>query len=97
MNRPYFAVADLQEGLAGEQADLLLANIQADVLLPHSDPVVMGVKPGGTIALSGILSKEIEAVRKHYAERFAALRPEDAVSIHSRTDGEWADLCIQLR
>lgn len=97
LNRPYFAVADLQEGLAGEQADLLLANIQADVLLPHSDPVVMGIKLGGTIALSGILSKEIDAVRKHYAERFAALRPEDAVSMHSRTDGEWADLSIQLR
>ena len=97
LDRPYFAGADLQKGLAGEQADLLLANIQADVLIPHSDPVVMGVKPGGTIAISGILVKEIEEVRQHYTERFAALRPDDVISLDSRIDGEWADLCIQLR
>ena len=93
---PEFAVADLQKGLAQEPADLLLANIQADVLIPHSDPVVMGVKPGGTIALSGILVKELEAVREHYRQRFAALRPELTPSFDTRSDGEWADLCIQL-
>ena len=31
-----FEVADLEKGLTGRQADLLLANIQTDVLIPHS-------------------------------------------------------------
>lgn len=89
-----FAVADLDQGLAGRQADLLLANIQTDVLIPHADCVISGVKPGGTLALSGILVKELELVRAHYQARIAALRPHDTISIDSRQDGEWADLCI---
>lgn len=93
---PQFAVADLEQGLAGKPADLLLANIQADVLIPHSDPVVLGANKGGTIALSGILVKELDTVRAHYSERFAVLRPEVCLSVDSRTDGEWADLCLKL-
>ncbi|PDH28302.1 MAG: hypothetical protein CNE95_07145 [Puniceicoccaceae bacterium MED-G30] len=96
LDAPQFAVADLQDGLAGEQADLLLANIQADVLLPHSDPVVLAVRAGGSLALSGILTKELDQVRAHYESRFAALRPGMIQSVDSRTDGEWADLWIEL-
>jgi ribosomal protein L11 methyltransferase len=91
-----FEVADLEKGLAGRQADLLLANIQTDVLLPHSKPVVMGVKSGGTLALSGILVKELDLVRSHYAAQFAELRPEDNITIDSRQDGEWGDLQFVL-
>ncbi|WP_269523918.1 50S ribosomal protein L11 methyltransferase [Coraliomargarita parva] len=91
-----FAVADLEKGLAGRQADFLMANIQTDVLIPHSDPVVMGVKSGGTMALSGILTKELDQVRSHYEARFAALRPEDKLHIDSRQDGEWGDLLFVL-
>jgi ribosomal protein L11 methyltransferase len=91
-----FAVADLDEGLNGRQADLLLANIQTDVLIPHSDPVVLGVKPGGTLALSGILVKELELVRAHYEARFAELRSSETIRVDTRVDGEWADLCFVL-
>ena len=91
-----FEVADLEKGLTGRQADLLLANIQTDVLIPHSDPVVFGVKPGGTLALSGILVKELDLVRAHYEARFAELRPEDTITLDSRQDGEWGDLQFVL-
>lgn len=91
-----FEVADLEKGLTGRQADLLLANIQTDVLIPHSDPVVFGVKSGGTLALSGILVKELALVRAHYAARFAELRPADTLTIDSRQDGEWGDLQFVL-
>ena len=90
-----FEVADLEKGLAGPQADLLLANIQTDVLIPHSDPIVFAVKPGGTLALSGILTKEIDQVREHFSARFSKLRTEP-FTVDSREDGEWADLLIQL-
>lgn len=96
LHSPAFAVADLQPGLEPGCADFLMANIQTDVLIPHSDPVVLSVREGGAIALSGILGRELEQVLKHYRERFAALRPGESIEVDSRTDGEWADLCIQL-
>lgn len=91
-----FAVADLEQGFAnGRQGDLVLANIQTDVLIPHSDPLVNGVKDGGTLALSGILTKELEQVREHFIQRFAAVR-EVKVRVDSRQDGEWGDLLFVL-
>jgi ribosomal protein L11 methyltransferase len=87
-----FVVADLEQGFAGgRQGDLVLANIQTDVLIPHSDPLVNGVKSGGTLALSGILTKELDLVRAHFEKRFAELRSE-SITVDSREDGEWADL-----
>ena len=91
-----FEVADLEKGLNARQADLLLANIQTDVLIPHCDPVVHGVKSGGTLALSGILVKELDLVRSHYQAKFAELRPEDTINVDSRQDGEWGDLRFVL-
>jgi len=91
-----FEVADLEKGLKDRQADLLLANIQTDVLIPHCDPVVHGVKSGGTLALSGILVKELDLVRSHYEAKFAELRPEDTFRVDSRQDGEWGDLQFVL-
>ncbi|MEM7792633.1 MAG: 50S ribosomal protein L11 methyltransferase, partial [Verrucomicrobiota bacterium] len=85
-----FEVADLEKGFAQDrQGDLVLANIQTDVLIPHSDPLVTGVKPGGTLALSGILTKELDQVRNHFQARFAELRPNDSLKIDSRQAGEW--------
>jgi ribosomal protein L11 methyltransferase len=92
-----YAVADLEKGFAhGRQGDLVLANIQTDVLIPHSDPLVGGVKSGGTLALSGILTKELDLVRDHFIKRFAELRPKDDLQIDTREDGEWADLQFAL-
>ena len=91
-----FAVADLEMGLGRRSADLLLANIQTDILIPHADTVVQGVKPGGTLVLSGILAVELAAVRTHYAQRFGTLRPGESLAVDSRQDGEWSDLRIEL-
>lgn len=95
--KPEFAVADLEKGFAnGRQGDLVLANIQTDVLIPHSDPLVNGVKNGGTLALSGILTKELDLVREHFKTRFADLRCDQTITVDSRSDGEWADLLFVL-
>ncbi|MFP4156608.1 MAG: 50S ribosomal protein L11 methyltransferase [Opitutales bacterium] len=93
---PTFEVGDLETGLRGRQADLLLANIQTDVLLPHSSAIVTAVKPGGTLALSGILAKELEQVRTHYLQNFKAHHPGVEIEHNSRIDGEWADLHLRL-
>ena len=95
--KPEFVVADLEKGFAGgRQGDLVLANIQTDVLIPHCDPLVRGVKAGGTLALSGILTKELDQVRTHFVKQFAAQRPEAGIAIDSREDGEWGDLLFTL-
>lgn len=89
-----FVVADLEKGLSGRQADLILANIQTDVLIPFSDHLIQAVAEGGTLALSGILAKELEQVRAHYQSRFKDLGLGSR-TIDSRIDGEWADLLFR--
>lgn len=89
-----FAVADLETGFQDRRAELILANIQTDVLLPFSDYLVRALAPGGLLALSGILVKELAQLAEHYESRFAALG-HGPVALDSRTDGEWADLLIR--
>lgn len=89
-----FAVADLATGLDGRKADLLLANIQTDVLIPNADHLIRALKPEGILALSGILAREVAEVQLHYCERFDSLGL-GPVTWETRIDGEWADLLIR--
>lgn len=86
--RVAFTTADLVSGLAGRRADLLLANIQADVLMTFARGFVSAVSPGGQLVLSGILASENNRVR----ETFAAAAP--GWKIDSRLMGEWSDLVL---
>ncbi len=89
--RVEFYEGDLVTGLAGREADVLMANILADVLIRYSRNLLAAVAPGGTLILSGILAQECEAVRVH----FAAQAPGWALS--TRTMGEWSDVCLRRR
>jgi ribosomal protein L11 methyltransferase len=86
-----FETADLTTGWHGERAEVVLANIQADVLMRFSEPLIEAVAPGGALVLSGILSREIEQVRGHFAARTPGWSAE------SRTLGEWSDLLLVRR
>ncbi len=79
-------VGNLITGLQGRQADLVMANILANILREFARELVAAVAPGGWLVLSGILATEIEAVRRD----FATVAPGWA--LESRTLGEWADL-----
>jgi ribosomal protein L11 methyltransferase len=81
-----FFTADLVAGLAERQAELVLANIQADVLMRFARELLGAVAPGGELVLSGILAAELAQVR----DVFAAAAPDWVVE--SRTLGEWSDL-----
>jgi ribosomal protein L11 methyltransferase len=83
-----FYLGDLVSGLAGRQAELVLANIQADVLIKFSRELLGAVAPGGSLVLSGILASELDDVR----EAFAGLAP--GWSGASRVLGEWSDLLL---
>jgi ribosomal protein L11 methyltransferase len=86
-----FVVGDLVSGLDGVAADLLMANIQADVLIRFADRLLAAVAPGGTLVLSGILARELDEVRDIFMQR----APAWAVS--TRVMGEWSDLVLVHR
>ena len=83
-----FYVGDLVSGLAGRQAELVLANIQADVLMRFTKELLGAVAPSGELVLSGILSRELEQVKGV----FAAAAP--GWKIESRVMGEWSDVAM---
>jgi ribosomal protein L11 methyltransferase len=85
-----FETADLPDGLAAEsgRAHLLLANIQADVLVRYARELVGAIAPGGAMVLSGILAAENASVRII----FEALAP--AWTVNARTMGEWSDILL---
>ena len=95
-----FAHAGLEAALRGRRADLLLANIQADVLALHADDLAEVIAPGGTLALSGILAAEVNQVRAAFAPVLAKLWRLDAAGErdafgNSRVLGEWCDLVFE--
>ncbi|MEZ5275710.1 MAG: 50S ribosomal protein L11 methyltransferase [Opitutaceae bacterium] len=89
-DRLVFSEGDLESGLAGVPADVVLANILSDVLVRFADRLIQSVLPGGVLVLSGILSSELPEVRAAFRE----LAPN--APIESATLGEWADLLIRL-
>lgn len=85
---PRFFTADLMEGLAGRQADLLLANILADVLVQFRRELLAAIAPGGTLVLSGILAHEQPRVRAAFNEAAPGWRGE------GKGLGEWSDVVL---
>lgn len=86
--RVEFYVGDLVTGLAGRQAELVLANILADVLMRFAPQLVAAVAPAGQLVLSGILAAEGGQVR----EVFAGAAP--GWTCDARVLGEWTDLVL---
>ncbi|MCQ2396429.1 MAG: 50S ribosomal protein L11 methyltransferase [Lentisphaeria bacterium] len=64
------------------QADLVLANILAPILLEAKENILKMVRPGGLLVLSGILTGQYDDVR----DAFVAL---GAVELENRTLAEW--------
>ena len=87
--RVHFTTADLISGLAGRKAEIVLANIQADVLMRFARELVGTVAEGGALVLSGILAAENATVRA----AFTALAP--GWSVDTRVMGEWSDVLLQ--
>jgi len=88
--RVRFHVADVVRGLAelDGRVDVLMANIQADVLMHFARELVAAVAPGGTLVLSGILADENSQVRTTFEAH--ALK----WSVNARVMGEWSDVVL---
>jgi ribosomal protein L11 methyltransferase len=88
-----FQDAGLPDGLEQRSADLILANIQADVLTANAEAFLGSVNKGGVLCLSGILREECAEVEAHF--RSAAARMGRPADFDSRAEGDWCDLCVQ--
>jgi ribosomal protein L11 methyltransferase len=86
--RVEFYLGDLITGLRDRQAALLLANIQANLLMDFARELCGAVRPRGRLVLSGILSAELEQVRSKFLEVTSGWPTE------SKIKGEWADLVL---
>jgi ribosomal protein L11 methyltransferase len=68
-------------------ADLVLANILANILVDLSPQILHLVNPGGQLVMSGILQAQWEAVARAYADQIEFEPPEtrdDWVLLHGR-------------
>lgn len=86
-----FFQGDLVTGLRDRTADLVVANIQADVLCRFSNGLGAAVRPGGRLVLSGILATELEKVETCFKEVLPG------ATFKSRKLGEWSDLQAVVR
>ncbi len=86
--RVTFHLGDLVTGFARGPADVVLANILANVLIQYARELTAAVAPGGSLILSGILAAEVAQVRA----AFAAIVPD--WKQESRTMGEWSDVVL---
>jgi ribosomal protein L11 methyltransferase len=91
-SRISYLCADLKLGLLGREADLVFANILADVLVENSDILASSVKPGGMLCLSGILINEMPDVRAAFEKSFGKFWIS---SIENKAKyGEWGMLAF---
>ncbi|HKU40603.1 MAG TPA: 50S ribosomal protein L11 methyltransferase, partial [Polyangiales bacterium] len=71
-----------------ERFPLVLANIEARVLVPLAAAIAARVAPGGLLMLSGLLATDVQRVREAYAAFDELARPER---------GEWRALVLRAQ
>ena len=79
---------EIQEKIGDDFADVVVANILAQVLLPLTPQVMHHLKKGGIYITSGIIDEKEEEVRR-------ALEKENMTIIEVKHKGEW--VCIAAR
>lgn len=84
-----FMHAGIEKALeCGRKADLLVANIQADVLCLYAKNLAGALNCGGTLILSGILAEENEKVKNHFMETLG----NKVESCEAFFMGDWSSL-----
>jgi len=73
----------------GQEFDLVLANLTADVIIPLSPEFPQVLKPQGVLIVSGVLREQTDDVR-------AALESHDLSVIEMKLDGEWMTMALQI-
>ncbi|MDR2806755.1 MAG: 50S ribosomal protein L11 methyltransferase [Puniceicoccales bacterium] len=85
-----FKVADINTGILGRQADLIVANILAPVLIAHASVLVNTIRQYGILSLSGILVNEVASIKAVFTplvERYWNCALSD-----TKVLGQWAEI-----
>ena len=88
-----FEAISLEKFSDEENFDIVVANIQADILMANSRTLLQLVRKGGYVVLSGILSKEMKHVKEHFLANLDEANLE--YEVETRSLGEWS--VIQTR
>jgi ribosomal protein L11 methyltransferase len=72
----------------GQDFDVVLANLTADVIVPLAPEFPQVLKPQGVLIVSGILSEQADDVR-------AALQSHNLSVIETKPDGEWVTMALR--
>ena len=83
-----FKVSSLENLDGNEQFDLVVANIQADVLMQNADILIQLVRGSGFLVLSGILTNEMEMVEDCFLN-LLQIR-EMGIETEKKSLGEWS-------
>lgn len=73
----------------GQEFDVVLANLTADVLIPLASEFPQVSKAQGTLIVSGILREQADDVR-------AALHDQKFDLLEAKPDGEWVTMALRL-
>ena len=73
----------------GQEFDLILANLTADVIITLAPEFPQVLKPHGVLIVSGILREQTDDVR-------AALQSHDFGVIEMKPDGEWVTIALRI-
>jgi len=87
-----FTTNDIAGGLFSESADLVLANIQADVLCANAELLLCAVRSQGLLALSGILSVEAKKTAEIFQDTINRLG--SSFILRRKDEGEWSQLTL---
>jgi ribosomal protein L11 methyltransferase len=85
-----FCAADISAGILGRQADLILANILAPVLIAHASLLVNTIKPYGILSLGGVLNGEVESVKAVFTPLVE--RHWSGSISNTKTMGQWSEI-----
>ena len=89
-----FNVKPLENLGANENFDLVVANIQADVLMQNSETLIQLVRKDGFLVLSGILTDEMDLVEDCFLNLLH--RRHKSFETDKETLGEWSLLQLRL-
>jgi len=68
--------------------DLVIANILAEVIIELRDTLLLHLKPGGTLLLTGILESQVDRVMQHYGSDF---------EVELNQQDQWALLVLKTK
>ena len=89
-----YKVSSLEKLDAKDQFDLVLANIQADVLMQNAETLIQLVREDGFLVLSGILTSEMELVEDCFLNLLQ--KKETKIENDKKNSGEWSLLQLKL-